>query len=73
MIPTYQSFVMIAWIGVGLFVFGEYQMYETEKLIGIAASVCMTLLGVKFLTMKKRGSSEENTNPQEASQSAKLD
>ena len=62
-IPTYQSFVMIAWIGVGLIVMGEYQLYESEKLIGIAASVCMTLLGVKFLTMKRRGADEENTNP----------
>ena len=42
---------MIAWIGVGLLVFGEYKLYETEKLIGIAASVCLCLLGVKFLTM----------------------
>ena len=62
--PTYQTFVMLSWIGVGLLVFGEYQLYETQKLIGICASVCLCLLGVKFLTMKRKaGGAAENTNP----------
>ena len=55
---------MLSWIGVGLLVFGEYQLYETQKLIGICASVCLCLLGVKFLTMKRKaGGAAENTNP----------
>jgi len=64
---------MLAWIGVGLLVFGEYKQYETEKLVGIACAVVMCLFGVKFLTMKRRGPSQENNNPQESPQSIKHD
>ena len=65
MIPTYQTFIMLSWIGIGLIVFEEYKMYSPLNIAGIAFAVCMCLLGVKFLTMKRRGEKKETRNPQE--------
>ena len=68
-IPTYQTFVMLSWIGIGLVIYGEYVMYTSSQLLGIAAAISTCLLGVKFLTMKRkslRGQDEKNQegNPQ---------
>lgn len=68
-IPIYQTFVMLAWIGAGLLVFGEYKLYETHQLIGFAISIVMCLLGVKFLTMKRRGSALESKSSLRSPQS----
>lgn len=62
-IPTYQTFIMFSWIGIGLFVFEEYKMYSVLNLLGIFGSVCLSLIGVKFLTMKVRGEKKETRNP----------
>lgn len=62
-IPTYQTFIMFSWIGIGLFVFEEYKMYSVLNLCGIFGSVCLSLIGVKFLTMKHRGEKMETRNP----------
>ena len=56
---------MLSWIGIGLFVFEEYKMYEPINILGIAFAVCMCLTGVKFLTMKRRGEKQVVRNPQE--------
>ena len=63
MIPTYQTFIMISWIGIGLFVFEEYKMYSPLNIVGIACGVCLCLSGVKFLTMKTRGEKKVTRNP----------
>ena len=47
--------IMLSWIGIGLFVFEEYKMYEPINILGIAFAVCMCLTGVKFLTLKRSG------------------
>ena len=62
-IPTYQTFIMLSWIGIGLFVFEEYKMYSPMNIVGIACAVCLCLAGVKFLTMKHRGDKMVIKNP----------
>ena len=58
---------MFSWIGIGLLVFEEYKMYSAASLCGIFGSVCLSLIGVKFLTMKHRGDKTVTRNPQEPS------
>ena len=56
---------MLSWIGIGLIVFEEYKLYTPLNIVGIAGGVCTCLLGVKFLTSKKRDVNNETRNPQE--------
>ena len=62
-VPTYQTFIMLSWIGIGLVVFEEYKMYSALNILGIAIAVCLSLIGVKFLTMKHRGDKKVTRNP----------
>lgn len=60
---------MLSWISIGLLIYGEYVMYTSAQLLGITAAMATCLLGVKFLTMKRkslRGQDEKNQegNPQ---------
>ena len=61
-VPTYQVFVMIAWVLLGLIIFGEYQLYSGAKLAGIGAGLVVCLLGVKFYTIKVKKKYEERLN-----------
>jgi len=53
-IPVYQTSVMIMWILTGLIVFNEVQYYSVLELCGIAGSLTLCCIGIKFLTMKTK-------------------
>lgn len=53
-IPIYQTSVSIMWILTGLIVFDEIRFYSEMQLLGIAGSVVLSCVGIKFLTMKTR-------------------
>lgn len=53
-IPIHQTATMVMWILTGLIVFDEVQFYSTTQLLGIAGSLLLCCIGVKFLTMKTK-------------------
>jgi hypothetical protein len=53
-IPVYQTSVMIMWILTGLIVFDEVKFYSALELCGIAGSLTLCCIGIKFLTMKTK-------------------
>lgn len=53
-IPIYQTCVMILWICTGLIVFDEVRFYTNLELLGIAGSITLSCIGIKFLTMKTK-------------------
>ena len=54
-VPIYQTFVLLTWTCIGLFILEEYKNYEKGHLGGIVAGIIICILGVKALTMKYRG------------------
>ena len=61
-VPTYQSFVMICWVGLGLLIFGEYSLYEFKQILGMVAALVSCLIGVKFLAAKHKSEAWLNRN-----------
>ena len=58
-IPIYQTFVLLTWTSIGLFLLDEYQQYTSEHLAGIVTGIIICILGVKALTMKYSGKKEQ--------------
>ena len=57
-IPIYQTFVLLTWTCIGLFILEEYKEYDSKHLGGIVTGIIICILGVKALTMKYTGKNE---------------
>ena len=53
-VPIFQTCLMIMWITTGLIVLNEKQFYSWIELAGIFGSIVLSLIGIKFLSMKTK-------------------
>ena len=53
-VPIFQTCLMIMWITSGLIVLNEKKFYSWLELAGILGSIVLSLIGIKFLSMKRK-------------------
>ena len=72
-IPIYQTFVLLTWTCIGLFILEEYKNYTSEHLGGIVTGIIICILGVKALTMKYKGKKEQQEEDAKREEEAKME
>ena len=73
MIPIYQTFVLLTWTCIGLFILEEYKEYDSKQLGGIVTGIIICILGVKALTMKYSGKKESAEEAQKREEDEKVE
>lgn len=58
-IPIYQTFILFSWTSLGMIIFNEYRFYNLFEIVGIFASACVCLYGVKLLAQKHQKTAED--------------
>lgn len=53
-VPIFQTCLMIMWITSGLIILNEQKFYSWPELAGILGSICLCIIGIKFLSMKTK-------------------
>ena len=53
-VPIFQTCLMIMWITSGLIVLNEKKFYSWLEMTGLLGSIVLSLIGIKFLSMKRK-------------------